>query len=185
MDGCNLIHLDLSVMALHEAFNETCGYNTWLSTSDSYNFDYYGPNASDSSKVSFQNWTVRMSSRIVGSYFANCFLNSKRLNANFRGWIIYDFKNANSMFKECDFFEGIGLSTWTFIARDVASGNSLNFTLDMNYMFKSCENFIEDISNWPAKSMTNSSSSNYIHYGNGCVAMPDLFKNSDINYFSS
>jgi len=184
MDGCNLIHLDVGDLALYKVFNEAFGYNTWLSTSDTYNFDYYGP-ISDSSKVSFQNWTVRMSSRIVGSYLSNCFLNSKRLNANFRGWIIYDFKTANSMFKECDFFEGIGLSTWTFIARDVASGNSLNFTLDMNYMFMGCENFIEDISNWPAKSMTNSSSSNYIHYGNGCVAMPDLFKNSDINYFSS
>ena len=185
MDGCNLIHLDLAAMALHEVFNEAFGYNTWLSTSDSYNFDYYGPIASD--KVSFQNWTVRMSSRIVGSYLASCFLNSKQLNANFRGWIIYDLQNTNSMFKECNFFEGIGLSTWTFIARDVASGNDFNFTLNMGYMFYNCVKFDEDISDWPAASMTNEASSNFTSYGYGCTAMfangDTDFSNSQITYF--
>ena len=194
MDGCNLINLypssasAVTYGALYGSFLNAFGYNiTTVSTANTYDFDSY-PIASDSSKVSFQNWTVRMYSRNYGLYQNAQFYNCTRLNANFRGWIFYDPQTLVNMFRECDKFEGIGLSTWTFYPSDTP----INHTLDMSSMFQGCENFDEDISDWPAKTMTNSTpetnylpNTNYDNYGNGCDEMPDLFKNSDITYFSS
>ena len=194
MDGCNLINLypssasGVTYGALYGSFLNAFGYNiTTVSTANTYAFDSY-PIASDSSKVSFQNWTVRMYSRDYGLYQNAQFYNCKRLNANFRGWILYDPQTLVNMFRECEKFEGIGLSTWTFYPSDTP----INHTLDMSSMFQGCENFDEDISDWPAKTMTNSTpetnylpNTNYDNYGNGCDEMPDLFKNSDITYFFS
>ena len=56
----------------------------------------------------------------------------------------------------------------------------------MSSMFQNCENFDEDISDWPAISMTNNVGTNYDNYGYGCDAhTSELFKDSDIDYFSS
>ena len=133
--------------------------------------------------VELKNWNLQAKLNSAnGVSLAYMFYNCPRFNGDLSNWTIKDPWDTQNMFYRNREFRGTGLSTWTFV------WTSIN-TLDMSSMFRYCEEFEETINNWPAKSMTNSSdagaSVNYDNYGNGCDEMPDQFKNSDIDYFSS
>ena len=145
MNNCNLVNLVDSdaAPALYQTFYESFGYND-----GSYTIYIQ----------ELKNWNIAPSNA-SGGYGINMyrmFYSSNNFNGDVSGWTITDSTNMQSMFQNCENFEGNGLSTWTITPSQNMENTITNFANNTNI---DTENYSSILEGWDTTNMAESLSS--------------------------